>query len=298
MNRLSERVGRIRELRDKFVNTRPIDEPQPCLADFCCMPNIQPSLVMLPEPSFTEQSINVLPHLLPELADSWRQYASNKLVQMMPPIENLSSLDSRCRLELATTFFTCMRKCQDPIGYPRVLVHRCTTTVLEISELDDLNADFYYALTTTLNQQPWNLQGDLIKFNHQASTAAHVIVQAVGLDPSDTTSRTMNELDFWLICSLCSTCEGQLAMSWDAAVRVSASSLLVYLSSWMSQVAHSINLHDGKMAVTDWSILNSAFPITSADVLDMVSFFTPDYCCYRCGLQLSFEAIPTHMKDK
>jgi hypothetical protein len=222
LNELASRISIIREIRLEFVRGRPIDEPQPCLADLCCMEGFRTSLCIPSGQLLTAETVEALRISVPRLLESWRQYTSNKLVDTLPPSQNLM-LNPQYRLALATSFFKCY-KCKDPISYPRILVHRCITSVSDnIPQLVDPAVDFLGSLASILRQQPWSLENDAITFYQQAAHAAHIVVEATGLDPYTTTYRVMDKRDSWFLCSLCSTGEGELegllVMSWDSAVR-------------------------------------------------------------------------------
>lgn len=224
VQKLSERVAIVKEMRITFLNSRPIDEPQPSLADICSMQTFQTSLSMPSAHVLTDDILNQLRLSIPGLAESWRQYASKKLVGMLPLLSpSHLPLTLQRRLALATSFFKCSKGCLDPIGYPKILVHRCTTSTLDpLPILDGPSSDYHQSLSKILRQQPWNINGDRISFNPEAAAAAHIVVEAAGFDPGLVTARDMNKMDLWFVCSFCSNgggeLEGLFVMSWDAAV--------------------------------------------------------------------------------
>lgn len=222
---LTERVASVKDMRNVFVSDRPNDEPQPCLADLCSMETFQSSLSLPSDQVWTEEIFDQLRFSMPGLVESWKRYTSNILASMLPllPMDDSSPLLSpQCRLALATSFFRCTEKCRNPIGYPRILVHHCTTSTTEAPHRKPPSSEFHKNLLKVLEQQPWNINNDRIYFHPEASAAASVVLEAAGFDPHSTTARDMNKADFWFVCSFCSNgggeLDGLLVMSWDAAV--------------------------------------------------------------------------------
>lgn len=214
---LSDRLAVIGDLYELYLSHCPIEQPQPSLADICTSDYIHQILELPDNPTDISRTLSDLYNELPGITESWRLNVSRRLLQLMPPC-NGAIYNPLHRLELATTFFFCALGCPEPLGFPRVLVHKCASSVVQAPTFELVSADRTQALSATLGEEPWNSRGDRIAFNPKASSAAHRIVEIVGLDPYYTTAKRMDELDVWFGCSLCSTDELKCLMSWDAAV--------------------------------------------------------------------------------
>ena len=214
---LSDRLAAIGDLYELYLSHCPIEQPQPNLADICTSDYVHQILALPGNATDISRALSDLHGELPGITETWRVTVSRRLLQVMPPC-NGTIYNPLYRLELATTFFTCALGCPEPLGFPRVLVHKCTNCVIQMPTFELVNADRTQALSASLGEEPWNLRGDRIVFSPKASLAAHKIVEIVGLDPYCTTAKRMDELDLWFGCPLCSTNELKCLMSWDAAV--------------------------------------------------------------------------------
>ena len=214
---LSNQLAVVGDLYELYLSNTAIDQPQPALVDVCTSDYVHRILTLPGNPTDISRVLSDLYHELPSITEIWRMATSRRLLQLMPPC-NAMVYNPLYRLELATTFFTCSLGCPEPLGFPRVLSHKCANYVIHLPTFELVSADRMQALIATLGEEPWNLHGDRMVFNTKASLAAHRIVQAVGLDPYCTTAKRMDELDVWFGCPLCSTNELKRLMSWDAAV--------------------------------------------------------------------------------
>lgn len=214
---LSDRLAVIGDFYELYLSHCPIEQPQPSLADICTSDYVHQILTPPGSPTDISRALTGLHGELPGITETWRMTVSRRLLQLMPPC-NAMIYNPLYRLELATTFFTCALGCPEPLGFPRVLVHKCTNCVVQMPTFEIVNADWTQALSATLGEEPWNLRGDRIMFSPRASLAAHRIVEIVGLDPYCTTAKRMDELDVWFGCPFCSTDELKCLMSWNAAV--------------------------------------------------------------------------------
>ena len=214
---LSDRLAIIGDLYELYLSRCPIEQPQPSLADICTSDYVHQILALPGSVTDISQVLSHLPGELPGIAETWRVTTSFRLLELMPP-SNGTMYNPLYRLELATTFFTCALGCSEPLGFPRVLTHKCTNCVVQVPTFELVSTDRTLALSATLGEEPWNLRGDRIVFGHKASLAAHKIIEIAGLDPYCTTAKRMDELDAWFGCPLCSTDDLKCLMSWDAAV--------------------------------------------------------------------------------
>lgn len=214
---LSDRLAVIGDLYQLYLSYCPIEQPQPSLVDICTYDYVYRILALPDNPGDITRALSDLYNELPGITETWRLTASRRLLELMPPSGG-TIYNPLYRLELATTFFTCALGCPEPLGFPRVLSHKCTNCVVHLPTFEFVSADRTQALSATLGEEPWNLRGDRVVFNSNAALAAHKIVEIVGLDPYCTTARRMDELDVWIGCPLCSTDGLKCLMSWDAAV--------------------------------------------------------------------------------
>ena len=231
---LSNRLAAIGDLYALYLSHCPIEQPQPTLVDVCASDYVHRILALPDNHTDTSRALSDLYNELPGITETWRVTASGRLLQLMPPCSGMI-YNPFYRLELATTFFACTLGCPEPLGFPRVLVHKCANCVLHPPTFELVGTDRTQALSATLGEEPWNLRGDRTTFSPKASLAAQRIVEIVGLDPCCTTAKRMDELDVWFGCPLCSTDELRCLMSWDAAVSLSfylRDSLSVLFERW------------------------------------------------------------------
>jgi len=227
---LSDRLAVIGDLYELYLSHCPNEQPQPSLADICTSGYVHDILALPTNPPDISWALSDIYGELPGITETWRVTVLPRLLQLMPPCNGMI-YNPLYRLELATTFFACTLGCPEPLGLPRVLVHKCANYVVQVPTFELVSVDRTQALIATLGEEPWNLRGDRIAFSPRASLAAHKIVEIVGLDPSCTTAKRMDELDVWFGCPLCSTDDLKCLMSWDAAV-----SLRFYLRGWLLAV--------------------------------------------------------------
>lgn len=214
---ISDRLAAIGDLYELYLSHCPIEHSQPTLADVCNSDYVHQILALPDNPTDTSRALSDLFNEFPGITETWRATASRQLLQLLPPYNGMI-YNPLYRLELATTFFTCVLGCPEPLGFPRVLSHKCANCILHLPTFELVSTDRTQALSATLGEEPWNLRGDRIAFSPKAFLAAHKIVEVVGLDPYCTTAKRMDELDLWFGCPLCSTNELKCLMSWDAAV--------------------------------------------------------------------------------
>lgn len=301
---LSDRLAAIGDLYEVFLSHCPTEQPQPTLADVCASDYVLQLLELPNNHLDISRALSDLYSEFPGITEAWRVATSRRLLQLMPPCNGMI-YNPLYRLELATTFFTCILGCPEPLGYPRVLNHKCANCVVDLPTFELVSADRTQALSATLGEEPWNLRGDRIMFDPKASLAAHKTVETVGLDPYCTTAKRMDELDVWFGCPVCSTDELKCLMSWDAAVSVcfySCDMLSVVFELWgsihmHSQVFHAVSLHQEIVCFLEWLIYPTC-PIEVEDVRNMMSMTRFDYRCALCGKYLSVGMVPGHIQEK
>ena len=180
---------------------------------------------------------NFTPQIIGIIA-SWRESADNCLLDLFPQ-KSISSTRkgiNTSHLKLATLFFKCYR-CQEPILYPWVLMHRCLQDkVLDKEESDKDKAKHVDADVDSIwNQMSFwygtecNEDNHQVIFDDEASGFAQVIMQAFGRDPGKAKSDEMNNIDARVKCLRCSK-KGlnskRLVMNWTTAA-------IIFLHVWL-----------------------------------------------------------------
>lgn len=236
---LRDRYKLLNEVYEQHLASEAIDLIAPPIADiarsdpFRALINDTPFNVPLPAEEFTALAKLHLPTLITD----WRTAKDAELVAILQP--HIPHTTARTEhLYLATTVFKCAydtgrrrywyssHECNEPLTYPRVLAHTCTSLhdisgdrlALSSDEppLDAEMAAFYF-----LKSMPWNHKyaGDRIAFSTEGAATARAVVEACGLDPAVTTVEDMNKLDPLVKCRTCSDSEkGRLIMRWMWAV--------------------------------------------------------------------------------
>ena len=147
----------------------------------------------------------------PSLVEDWRRSKDRELLELIKacPLLPEATEITESRLLFATTYFRC-EVCEAEIGYPRILVHKCTRSLCPTSEVDDLFID--------LGSTPWNYGGGKVSFYVEAyATAVTVLVDCnIRLD---VTTGEMDAAYFRFECLSCNSEEkGRLVMRWPKVV--------------------------------------------------------------------------------
>lgn len=146
---------------------------------------------------------------LPRFAEDWCKSRSIELLDLLPPIEDDSTVeDGLSRLNLATTFFRC-RNCSAAVAYPRILAHSCMVRLParsnQIEERHEL-----------LQSRPWTFGLRRIGFDTKGHKAACHILEQCGRDPDTTLLADMD--DIWVECVKCQTDSRRVVMPFASAV--------------------------------------------------------------------------------
>ncbi|KAF8053859.1 hypothetical protein FPV67DRAFT_1703480 [Lyophyllum atratum] len=131
------------------------------------------------------------------IVTAWRKSKDEQLVAMMKSNLEIDTEVTEATLRLATTFFRC-DYCRSEISYPRILVHRCTTTLTYSDTYED-GLDPYFR---ALNCKPWN-DGRVVHFDQHAHERAKHVLRDCGIDERTTSHiQDILELRFeLLICT-------------------------------------------------------------------------------------------------
>jgi hypothetical protein len=221
---LKQRRCLIITLLESYVRRRPVTEVIPGPADVCNMAEFK---TIIEDTSLDVEvcsmSFRHAMDLLPQLVADWRKAKDAELVCIVDqdtspfgsPQNDSSAANDYSRLGLATTIFQC-KVCQEPISYPRILVHSCVHALRNsLYPYDDPHSKPW----RDLNDEPWNFGGNRIGIDLRGKRAASLVVRSCGLDPDTTTAGEMDDLDARFECLGCydDLC-GRLIMGWRVAV--------------------------------------------------------------------------------
>ncbi|KAF7311449.1 F-box domain-containing protein [Mycena kentingensis (nom. inval.)] len=197
----------------EYLAERPLDEVNPRAIDCCVIPDIK---AMLLDPSKTayaseDDFSGSIPNL-PRICEEWRVSKDRFLLSLLPPSQRTIP-DILAR---ATTFFSCT-KCNEPIGYPRVLAHACLTQLghgHRNRDGDDEEVQMY----TNLDSEPWNVDGRELRHWPEAAASARMIVRMCDLNEEQTTAKDMDDVRAWVECLRCRSREGRTVFRWRKAI--------------------------------------------------------------------------------
>ncbi|KAF5372850.1 hypothetical protein D9758_001478 [Tetrapyrgos nigripes] len=155
---------------------------------------------------------------IPAFVEEWNKKITQELLELVQKSEPSATIDTLAHL---TTVFTCPGWCRSrtPLGYPQVLSHPCFSGCRSNSFLP--RNDVYDAYSDLL-QFPWNQSPSAnckVRYSVQLSDCVKAILQACGLQASDTTADTLDELNPLLECKTCaSPLYGRYFLRWRKAL--------------------------------------------------------------------------------
>ncbi|KAK0474177.1 hypothetical protein IW261DRAFT_567902 [Armillaria novae-zelandiae] len=123
---------------------------------------------------------------LPEIISRWKSQQHTSYLHMLQQATQRDVGDSA--LYLATSTFRC-KACEQPVMYPKVLIHECYEILNRRSQCPSRAQDF-----------PWINPPTWIYFDSKASEAARSMVAVCGFDPAVATYTQMNLLHPLLEC--------------------------------------------------------------------------------------------------
>ncbi|RDB19806.1 hypothetical protein Hypma_012991 [Hypsizygus marmoreus] len=204
------RCHMLQDIYHDFIASQPIDAILPGIADIAVIPDYR-SLIDSPvDQNMTPACFAAAAQEMPRFVQDWRHSVDTKLVALIKE-SGLDPHATEASLDLPTTFFKC-DLCGDSIGYPRVLVHVCMTSLV----CPPSHPDWY--LFAGLKCQPWN-ECNLLFLNQRTYSAGMSLLRQCGLDPNTTTKQILEDPAFFIECSICS--EGKpyerAVMAWHTA---------------------------------------------------------------------------------
>ncbi|KDQ59953.1 hypothetical protein JAAARDRAFT_637497 [Jaapia argillacea MUCL 33604] len=216
--RVIRRQATIVQMLREYVLSLPPTEIIPGPADLCFTKEIS-GLINHPDETVFSNSIPALRLRLPQFASYWRQWIDGRLLSILPsvPKSRTDATDMR-PLHLATTLFECTgpTACHEILPYPRILAHKCMTQ--QSREYFDTDERPIPESIRLLGCEPFNFDGNKIKFHADASGVANTLVGLCRWDPDEATAVAMDELNSRFACSACGSGEEAFVFSWRVAV--------------------------------------------------------------------------------
>ncbi|KDQ59954.1 hypothetical protein JAAARDRAFT_637562 [Jaapia argillacea MUCL 33604] len=216
--RMIRRQATIVQMLRDYVLSRPPTEIIPGPADLCFTEEIS-GLINHPDETVFSNSVPALRLRLPQFTSHWRRWIDGRLLSLLPSTPNLGTDGAGTRpLHLATTFFECTGPtgCHEILSYPQILAHKCMTR--QSGEYFDTDERPISECIRSLGCEPFNFDGNKIKFHTDASGVAHALVDLCEWGPDETTAVAMDRLNARFACSACGPGEEAFVFSWRIAV--------------------------------------------------------------------------------
>ena len=234
---LMERLPILRKIYKTCVETYSINSIIPSACDVFLDPVVQDLFIRPPLSTiFTDDDLAAVEAVFPDIVLRWRNKTEGKLLNMISPGQNISE----SLLQLATTIFSCRLCPNEPLTYPRVLVHHCATFQGSTIEEDQT------ILRNLLQCSYWN-SGNFITFDAQKIASLSEAIKLCGLDPKSATKEDMDKKDPMFECLTCNDVRrGRCTLSWLGVV------CLFYLSIFHDDVANLSSVCSSTTAPTKW----------------------------------------------
>ncbi len=163
----------------------------PLPVDVCMFPIFRDILELPTEHDVTKHSFADAVKELPNLISDWQRQRESKLRALVPP-QKTGQVDP---LKLATTVFSCKRRCRAIITNADIWRHKCVTYLSYASEgnhRDLTNVDDLY----------YNLGNTELSFDRAGSALAASLVRLASRDPATTTAEEMDNLNLGFLCTI------------------------------------------------------------------------------------------------
>lgn len=218
---IERRVKIVSDLIKVYTANKPVDAIIPAMGDICEMPEFK-TVILDPEDDVEviEEDFKDAMERLPQGIEEWRVAKEAELVRFLDPeSEPADAEHNRRQLELATTLFNCNRCYQNPISYPRILIHGCLTEYKSWQHTSPPDCD-EKLLRTSASSEPWNVPKNRITtIKEEMVETVSTLLTFCGLDPEVATAQEMDERDARFECQPCwSDTRGALIMDWKTAV--------------------------------------------------------------------------------
>jgi hypothetical protein len=206
---LAERLPILRKIYKTCVETYPVNSIIPCGSDVFLDPVVQDLIISPPlSTTFTDKDLETVEAIFPDVVLRWRNKTEKKLSNMITGSQTINE----SLLQLATTIFSCRLCPNEPLTYPRVLIHRCATyqgtTVDEDQRL----------LRRFLDCSYWN-SNNFITFDAQKNLYLSEAIKLCDLDPTIATIEDMEKENPIFECLACNDArKGRCTLSWLGVV--------------------------------------------------------------------------------
>jgi hypothetical protein len=205
---LVERLPILRKIYNSCVETYPVNSIIPRASDIFLDPVVQDLFFRSPlSTTFTEKDLETVGAFFPDIVLRWRYKTEEKLMNMMMiPSQNVSE----SLLQLATTIFSCRLCHNEPLTYPRVLIHRCAVSYHGTAATDGDQGVVRRLLDCTY----WNA-GNFISFDTQKIASLSEAIKLCGLDPKSVTREDMDKQNPIFECLTCNDVrKGRCTLTW------------------------------------------------------------------------------------
>ena len=161
--------------------------------------------------TFTEEDLDTLGALFPDIVRRWRNITEEKLLNMIAPSQTITESS----LQLATTIFSCRLCSNGPLTYPQVLVHRCATVIHDGSVSDEEQS----VIMCYLDYRRSNWNAGNLTFDEKKIECLSEAIKLCGLDPKSATREDMDKRDPIFECLACNDLrKGRCTLSWLGVV--------------------------------------------------------------------------------
>jgi hypothetical protein len=205
---LTERLPILLKVYNTCVETYPVNSIIPCVADVFIDPLVQDLFFRPPlSTTFTEKDLETVGALFPEIVRSWRNITEEKLLNMISPNQEVA----KSLFQLATTIFSCRLCLYQPLAYPQILIHRCTTASFTSGNVYNEEKSVLWRFLQCSN---WK-SGDFITFDARKISCLSEAIKLCGLDPKTATIEDMDKLDPIFECIACNDLRrGRCTLTW------------------------------------------------------------------------------------
>lgn len=190
---LEKRLPLLRKIYDTCVSAYPINSIIPSSCDVFSDPFVEDLITGPPfSATFTEQDLVTVETTFFDIVSRWRKKVEEKLLDMISQACGTQNI-SESVFKLATTIFTCKYCPDDPLTYPRVLVHRCTRRYCYRNNDPALRI---------LGCSSW-ISSECITFEAQKLGVLTEAIKLCGLDPQSATGEDIDKQKPIFECLAC-----------------------------------------------------------------------------------------------
>jgi hypothetical protein len=199
-------------LISEYAATQPVHAILPATSDLAALETFRTIIEHTPiEEKVTAAHFQDAMINFPSVVEDWRGLKDRELLDLIKACPSIVSEVTESRLLFATTYFRC-EVCEVEIGYPRILVHKCTRS-LSLYKSGEVESFFI-----DLGSTPWNYGGGKVSFYVEAYAIAVTVLLECDIR-LDVTTAEMHVVDPQFECLSCnSEKKGRLVMRWPKVV--------------------------------------------------------------------------------